>query len=79
MLDILKKTMDEDIGYRLDDIEADHILFVLEKMGMKPPAYLKPIPFESDGKQYPLVPGDIKNNDGVWCTPGQFGWEDEEK
>lgn len=49
----------------------------LQDAGMLPPGYMKPIPFESDGKQYPLIPGDFKYN-GVWCTPGVNEWEPEE-
>lgn len=56
---------------------SDEILFLLEKEGMNPPGYMKPIPFESDGKQYPLIPGDFKNDEGVWCTPGIQEWEPE--
>jgi hypothetical protein len=56
---------------------ANDILTHLEKLGMLPPGYCKPIPFESDGKQYPLIPGDFKIN-GVWCTPGRNEWEPED-
>lgn len=56
---------------------CDNLLKQMEKAGMFPPGYMKPIPFESDGKQYPLVPGDFKNNDNIWCTPGIQEWEEE--
>ncbi len=57
---------------------ASVILKELEKEGMKPPGYMKPIPFESDGNQYPLIPGDFKNDKGIWCTPGVQEWESED-
>ena len=56
---------------------ADFILSIIEEQGMSPPGYMKPIPFESDGRQYPLVPGDFKNDEGIWCTPGIQEWEPE--
>lgn len=55
----------------------DFLLDTIELQGMLPPGYLKPIPFESDGRQYPLVPGDFKNDAGIWCTPGINEWEPE--
>ena len=64
---------------RIELVSADEILEGLEHMGMQPPGYMKPIPFEDDGKQYPLVPGDFKNNNGIWCTPGVQEWEDEDE
>jgi len=57
--------------------EADWLLMMIEKQGMLPPGYMKPIPVEEDGKQYPLIPGDFKYN-GVWCTPGVNEWEPEQ-
>lgn len=57
--------------------DADSLLYMIEKAGMLPPGYLKPIPFESDGRQYPLVPGDFKNDASIWCTPGINEWEPE--
>lgn len=56
-------------------VVAENILNWIEEKGMLPPGYMKPIPFEDDGKQYPLVPGDFKNKDGIWCTPGVNEWE----
>jgi hypothetical protein len=56
---------------------AEEFLETIEKAGMSPPGYMKPIPFESDGKQYPLIPGDFPNARGVWCTPGVQEWEPE--
>lgn len=53
------------------------VLGELEKAGMLPPSYMKPIEF-INGKQYPLIPGDFKNDKGIWCTPGQREWEPEE-
>lgn len=53
------------------------LLDMMEGFGMAPPGYMKPIPFESDGKQYPLVPGDFTNDVGIWCTPGVREWEKE--
>ena len=61
-----------------DEEALDGLLTFLEEKGMKPPGYLKPIPFY-DGKQYPLIPGDFKNENDVWCTPGIQEWEDETK
>lgn len=58
---------------------AREVLSLIEKRGMLPPGYMKPIPFEYDGKQYPLVPGDYKNEQGIWCTPGQHEWEPEDE
>jgi hypothetical protein len=58
---------------------ASIILYELLEAGMLPPGYMKPLPFESDGKQYPLIPGDFKNNLGVWCTPGINEWESEDE
>lgn len=55
---------------------AEIVLTELEKAGMLPPGYAKPIPICQDGKYYPLIPGDFKIN-GVWCTPGQNEWEPE--
>lgn len=57
---------------------ADYILDHIEDAGMLPPGYMKPIPFESNGKQYPLIPGDFKNEKDEWCTPGIHEWEPEE-
>lgn len=62
----------------LSKSSVEIILNIIEKAGMLPPAYMKPVKFESDGKQYPLVPGDFKNEQGIWCTPGHWGWESEE-
>jgi hypothetical protein len=65
---------------RFTDFLAEAALnSVLENVKMIPPPSLKPVPFEDDGKQYPLVPGDIKNENGVWCTPGYHGWEPEDE
>ena len=52
--------------------QALHILEALENVGMLPPGYMKPI---SGGP--PLIPGDFKNEQGVWCTPGVNEWEPE--
>lgn len=60
-----------------DEEMYSSILKDLENTGMLPPGYMKPIPFGGDGKQYPLVPGDFKNEEGVWCTPGVNEWEPE--
>lgn len=57
--------------------EISEVLKEFELLGMLPPGYFKPIPFESDGKQYPLVPGDFKNKQEIWCTPEQHEWEPE--
>jgi len=56
---------------------AEAILKSLEDSGMLPPGYMKPIPFEDNGEQYPLVPGDFKNEDDIWCTPGVNEWKKE--
>lgn len=56
----------------------EQILMFMEHLGMQPPVRMKPIPFESNGKQYPLIPGDFKNEEGIYCTPGSFGWEPED-
>ena len=58
--------------------DANELLKLLEQAGMEPPSHMKPIPFEN-GIQYPLVPGDMKNDNGIWCTPGYFGWEPEDE
>lgn len=57
--------------------KALRLLNRLECEGMKPPEYMKPIPF-INGIQYPLVPGDFINKEGIWCTPGQQEWEPED-
>lgn len=57
--------------------DADKLLTFMEKKNFLPPGYMKPIPFESNGKQYPLIPGDFPNEQGVWCTPGIQEWEPE--
>lgn len=54
------------------------ILHHLEFLGMLPPGYMKPIEF-FEGKQYPLIPGDFKNEEGIWCTPGFREWEPEDE
>lgn len=59
--------------------EASCILRRLERYGMLPPGYMKPIPIESNGKQYPLVPGDFQNDNNIWCTPGVNEWEPEDE
>ena len=38
MVELLMKHMDEDVGYRMNLTEADHILRVLEDAGMLPPS-----------------------------------------
>ena len=58
---------------------AEMLLKAIEECRMKPPGYMKPIPFAEDGYQYPLVPGDFQNDKGVWCTPGQQEWESEDE
>lgn len=63
-------------GLTMDSDWVEQILSTVEELGMLPPGYMKPIPFVN-GKQYPLVPGDFKNDDGVWCTPGVQEWEPE--
>tara|TARA_R110000868_G_scaffold66014_14_gene197074 strand:- start:4817 stop:5104 length:288 start_codon:yes stop_codon:yes gene_type:complete len=63
---------------KMHRLKTAHIaLKAAEKNYMEPPGHMKPIPFESNGKQYPLVPGDFKNDAGIWCTPGQREWESE--
>ncbi len=57
---------------------AHWVITYLEEMGMAPPGYMKPIPFEADGKQYPLIPGDFPNDKDIWCTPGVRQWEEED-
>lgn len=59
-------------------ISENSILEWIEQLGMLPPEGLIPILFEEDGKQYPLVPGDFKNNKNIWCTP-KNQWESEEE
>lgn len=72
-----------DVLLEMDDMQLisnywpELILKKIEDKGMAPPGYMKPIPFESDGQQYPLVPGDFKNDLNIWCTPGQQEWEPE--
>lgn len=61
-----------------DELHADHLLHEMEQAGMLPPGHMKPIPYASDGKQYPLIPGDFQNEKDVWCTPGVNEWEPEE-
>lgn len=56
---------------------SDNLLTLMELSGMLPPGYMKPIPFESDGRQYPLIPGDFPNDQRIWCTPGVNEWEPE--
>ena len=56
---------------------AKAILDGIEKRGMKPPEYLKPIEYFEE-KQYPLVPGDIQRSDGQWATPAAE-WEPEDE
>lgn len=64
----------------LTEYEAtEQLLSVMEKAGMSPPGYMKPIPFDEVDIQYPLVPGDFKNEGGIWCTPGVQEWEPEDE
>lgn len=55
---------------------AEHVLNGVEKIGMSPPESLKPIPFDENGNQHPLVPGDLKNGVGIWCGISNE-WESE--
>lgn len=75
---ILAQLHGPDTNYPGHHDDALAMLYVIERAGMMPPGYMKPIPFESDGKQYPLVPGDFQNDEGVWCTPGVQEWEPED-
>lgn len=50
---------------------AQHVITALEKFDFAPPGYMKPI------QGAPLIPGDFKNEEGVWCTPGVREWEPE--
>lgn len=68
----------EDI-YNLTWNNMDKLLSTVEYYGMSPPGYMQPIPFELDGKQYPLIPGDFQNEKGIWCTPGVQEWEPEDE
>jgi hypothetical protein len=68
-----------DYQYRDDPSIVEHtrenmsrLLFSLEHKGMLPPCALIPIPND----ETPLVPGDFKNDEGVWCTP-KHEWEKE--
>lgn len=63
--------------YITPQVFMDEILQYIEDLGMAPTGYMKPIPIESNGKQYPLVPGDFQNDKGIWCTPGVQEWEPE--
>lgn len=65
-----------DLDYGKAQEVADKILTRQEKEGMLPPGYLKPIPF-INGKQYPLIPGDFQNQQGIWCHPDQHEWESD--
>ena len=73
----LEEILQEANGHLAEEINAEWLLGRIEQMGMQPPSHMKPIPFEN-GIQYPLVPGDMKNDNGIWCTPGYFGWEPEQ-
>lgn len=77
-LEQLEEKLIDKWGYDMNLTPAQlyTIIKLCEDLGMLPPAWMKPIPFH-DGKQYPLVPGDFKNDEGIWCTPGYHGWEDE--
>lgn len=79
MIDKIRRETEEnwDYEFSLSWIEADNLLKFIENLGMLPPEYMKPIPFH-EGKQYPLVPGDFKNDQGIWCTPGVTEWEPED-
>lgn len=68
MVEIIRCQLDN-----YDEMTASNILTQLEFMGMKPPGYMKPIPAD----ETPLIPGDIKNDAGIWCTPGIQQWEPE--
>lgn len=57
---------------------ANELVALIEQAGMLPPGYMKPIEF-FEGKQYPLIPGDFKNEEGIWCTPGIREWESEDE
>lgn len=48
MLEYIKTFMDEDLGKILDDIEAEHILYKIEKQGMLPPKYIKSFGYIKD-------------------------------
>jgi len=77
MLKFIKGLLEIGREYPLDT-QAENLLCHLEEKGMLPPGYLKPIPFY-DGYQYPLIPGDFKNEKGLWCTPGVCEWESEDE
>ncbi len=66
-------------GMGYTNIQAmDRVLEIAEENGMAPPGIMKPLPFDEEGRQYPLIPGDFKNEKGIWCTPGVQEWEDED-
>jgi len=64
MVELLMKHMDEDVGYRMNLTEADHILRVLEDAGMLPP--LAKIPF-----------GDYTFMDNFWESESTFDEDPE--
>lgn len=72
------KTIDAFSGDYLCTLEeGETVLNFLEKQGMAPPETFVLVPIESDGNQYPLVPGDFKLEDGLWYTPQQRVWDKE--
>lgn len=76
MLELISKLLDAGIDDFPKADRAENLLCHLEQCCMLPPGHMKPLPFEN-GKQYPLVPGDFLNDEGIWCTPGINEWEPE--
>jgi hypothetical protein len=86
MLQIIETAIDQSCGADPDTGErlyppleniAYVVLMTIENAGMLPPGYMKPLLRDNEGNQYPLVPGDFKNDQNVWCTPGVNEWEKE--
>ena len=75
--EMLARLEEEFSTYETAENIARRALSICEEAGMLPPGYLKPISFEN-GKQYPLIPGDFLNVQGIWCTPGVNEWELED-
>lgn len=59
--------------------QAKYVLDKIEQLGTAPPETWVLVPIESDGRQYPLVPGDFKLDNGLWYTPQQRVWDKEDE
>ena len=45
------------------EVASRKVLKRMEDAGISPPGYMKPIPCDNYGRQYPLVPGDFQDEE----------------